>query len=944
MPTIPIAPRADNEGSIGKSLRRWSEGHFVDLYLSGILSNGTSNVSATSAIDTLTNLSGLTADEAAQLLNIDSTVISSGQWAYLGSLNASTEIFDQLKFIDSSTINFTVVAGTSVTADLIPTAIDHNLLTNYIANEHIDHSTVNIIAGTALTGGGDITSDVTLNVDLASIDHDLLLNFVANEHIDHSAVSITTGTGLTGGGDLTTSRTIEIDPTLISSFLHQSSTGRFDGGTITIGAGGPGVATTFNVAAGFGQIIDNFTDVNNPTQTVVNWNTQSAIAITNFAAEGTHIFINAAGNVVQVAVGQDIEDDKRDNIYLGVIGHPNNSTIQNIFNLSTHLLNPHNQFYDFTDSIGPFSFQGNVITANGANQKLDKSVGKSFLANGNSNEKTPHTLSTIALVGATIGTVTQNNAYIAGSQGGVAADECPTTLYDAGGAPTNIPGANNWVTPRIWHAPILNVLIYQYSQFTYSTEADALAEFDKEAFVEPAVLPYGAYIVAVLVHQDGETNFQNNATIIPQGKFRSTSGGGLSVTSLQGAYNNSAAPEILTDATRGAITVQRGSVADTDNIFEGLNGAGTQTFAVQGDGIISTGTWQGNTILAAYLDNHDNLTGFVSNEHIDHSTISLIAGTGISATGLGDLTASRTINVDPSGIDHNALLNFVSNQHIDHSAVTLTAGIGLSGGGNITASRTIDLDIDSLTEDLTPDTTADFVATYDTSGLTHKKVKLQNLSAASAGALTENITVGENVVSGDLIYLKNDGKYWKADNTAEATASTDLRLATATISANNIGSSLIYGPYTTTGLVTGDLYYVGVTGGITNTQPTADGEIVRIIGTARSTTELIFSPDETYFELTTAPLRVDLSIRNISTADTFTDTDYTLNCTTGTFTVNLPTAVGRVGRIYVLKNSGTGIITLDADTTETIDGSLTLTLKRDDAFTVQSDGANWIII
>ena len=36
---------------------------------------------------------------------------------------------------------------------------------------------------------------------------------------------------------------------------------------------------------------------------------------------------------------------------------------------------------------------------------------------------------------------------------------------------------------------------------------------------------------------------------------------------LQSAYNNSNNPEILTDSTLGAITIKRGSAADTDNII-----------------------------------------------------------------------------------------------------------------------------------------------------------------------------------------------------------------------------------------------------------------------------------------------------------------------------------------------------------------------------------------
>ena len=42
------------------------------------------------------------------------------------------------------------------------------------------------------------------------IDHDGTTNFVANEHIDHTGVTITAGTGLTGGGDISTNRTINV--------------------------------------------------------------------------------------------------------------------------------------------------------------------------------------------------------------------------------------------------------------------------------------------------------------------------------------------------------------------------------------------------------------------------------------------------------------------------------------------------------------------------------------------------------------------------------------------------------------------------------------------------------------------------------------------------------------------------------------------------------------
>ncbi len=125
---------------------------------------------------------------------------------------------------------------------------------------------------------------------------------------------------------------------------------------------------------------------------------------------------------------------------------------------------------------------------------------------------------------------------------------------------------------------------------------------------------------------------------------------------------------------------------------------------------------------------HDNLSGFVANEHIDHTSVTLTAGTGL--TGGGTIAASRTFNVvggkgiianandiqvDSANIKgmfsggtgitysngaisttdgdivHDNLSGFVANEHIDHSGVTMTAGTGLTGGGTIAATRTFNV-------------------------------------------------------------------------------------------------------------------------------------------------------------------------------------------------------------------------------------------------------------
>lgn len=65
----------------------------------------------------------------------------------------------------------------------------------------------------------------------------------------------------------------------------------------------------------------------------------------------------------------------------------------------------------------------------------------------------------------------------------------------------------------------------------------------------------------------------------------------------------------------------------------------------------------------------------------------------------------------------------------------------------------------------------------------------------------------------------------------------------------------------------------------------------------------------------------------------------------GTFTVTLPAAASSKNKIYTIKNIGTGVITVDANASETIDGSLTVVMPtRYQAIEIVCDGSNWHII
>jgi hypothetical protein len=99
----------------------------------------------------------------------------------------------------------------------------------------------------------------------------------------------------------------------------------------------------------------------------------------------------------------------------------------------------------------------------------------------------------------------------------------------------------------------------------------------------------------------------------------------------------------------------------------GIASNATGVHVIAGTGIIanSTGVFTDDSAIV-----HDNLSGFVSNEHIDHSTVSVTAGNGL--TGGGDLTSTRDFAVGAgNGITVNA----------DDVAVTAGAGIASNSTG-----------------------------------------------------------------------------------------------------------------------------------------------------------------------------------------------------------------------------------------------------------------------
>lgn len=129
-----------------------------------------------------TNLSGTNTGD--QTITLTGDVTGSGTGSFATTL-ANSGVTANTYGSSSLSPVFAVDAKGRVTA-VTDTAIDHDALTNFVANEHIDHSSVAISAGTGLTGGGDITTTRTLTVDIATGAN--IAASTANKIVDASAV------------------------------------------------------------------------------------------------------------------------------------------------------------------------------------------------------------------------------------------------------------------------------------------------------------------------------------------------------------------------------------------------------------------------------------------------------------------------------------------------------------------------------------------------------------------------------------------------------------------------------------------------------------------------------------------------------------------------------------------------------------------------------------
>jgi pectin methylesterase-like acyl-CoA thioesterase len=153
------------------------------------------------------------------------------------------------------------------------------------------------------------------------------------------------------------------------------STGILTGGELSINSSDH---TKFDIAAGTGIVVDNYTDPLNPTIIVVEWTEKTALVDSYLSSVNeTSIAIDKDGYIIQSDTYY-LEEQRRDLIVLGDLGHLQRTEIEYVIVEPEVIFDVVAQLNDFFENFGSFNISGNIFEPNGPNLYLNKTSGKTF--------------------------------------------------------------------------------------------------------------------------------------------------------------------------------------------------------------------------------------------------------------------------------------------------------------------------------------------------------------------------------------------------------------------------------------------------------------------------------------------------------------------------------------------------------------------------------------
>lgn len=394
-------------------------------------------------------------------------------------------------------------------------------------------------------------------------------------------------------------------------------------------------STTFSVSPAKGWIIDNTTNPIDPSISYIDYSGATNIDSPYRTTDTITYILLTTGATLTLQPTVPTPQQRRENIFLGKIGHPDKANFSIAFPVVDFDASPVSQLRDMFIPI-PLINNGIYPYAN-ADLTFNNTAGELYGLGINypTNKLSPNTLSVSAQTPVTFQYRTQTGGTL------TLTTNVDPAYYDDGGVRTLISApAKQATNQRVFLLQDGSFRI-QYGQTVYTDLATALSSIQTETFTTFPNWRDNGILIAILSLRSDTTDLSdpNYAKFLFVSKFGETVGaaGGLSTTNLQQAYENSSTPEITINSTLDGLSIKNGTgnADNITNLLEGVNAAGDTTSFIKADGSFSGLTYYGDG---------SNLTG--------------ISG-GSSLSGLTDVTISSGVTTGSTLMYNGSVWNDV---------------------------------------------------------------------------------------------------------------------------------------------------------------------------------------------------------------------------------------------------------------------------------------------
>jgi len=270
---------------------------------------------------------------------------------------------------------------------------------------------------------------------------------------------------------------------------------------------------------------------------------------------------------------------------------------------------------------------------------------------------------------------------------------------------------------------------------------------------EPTLL-YDGSVLEIKRNTDFDDNWQTSANI----------------HTLKLSYNSSLNSTLGTDSSGNLRITSTSTHTSGTLLINNIEeiGSDTDKFLMSDSGVVKfvtganlrsyIGAGTGDGDITGVSITTDTGAGSKAEDTGGSADFSILGSSGVGVTNSGTTITAVAV---PAEIDHDSLNNFVANEHVDHTSVTLTAGDGLTGGGDISANRSFAVSVDDSTIEINSDSLR-----VKDDGITY--AKLQNVTnarmlgnnAGSDGVVTEmtkaNVLSFLNVADGAEANVSGD--------------------------------------------------------------------------------------------------------------------------------------------------------------------------------------------